>query len=164
MVQIHNTTLFKELREGTKVQQLRDTIPSQLAEKVVPVMEVNPKLLRRCNIVKRNTNLDSLNATVYTTPAAQDFYLVGATLSLIKDAGSASTATTLTVVIDGVTVAIFYIPSITLTAQQDSMTISLPIPLKLDRGSIINIANTSGAAIIRAGASIIGYTVENPLA
>ncbi len=42
---IYNSDVTKELRDGGKIS-LRDAIPNQLAEKVVPVMEVNPKFYK----------------------------------------------------------------------------------------------------------------------
>jgi hypothetical protein len=50
MAQIFNSELKKQLIDGAKLQTSKDVIPSQLADKVVPVMEVNPKLLKYCGI------------------------------------------------------------------------------------------------------------------
>lgn len=144
--------------------QNKDKMPSELAEKIIPVMEVNPKLLRRCNIIKNVQAANSTGATVYTIPATQDFYLVACSLSLIKDATATSVLTTLRGTIEGVVTNILAIPGITLTAQQDSMTLSFPYPLKIDRGTSITITHSTNVANILTNAGIIGYLDEQTLA
>ncbi len=44
MSQINRTELLKGMRDDAKIQNA-ESIPTQLAEKVVPVLEVNPRLL-----------------------------------------------------------------------------------------------------------------------
>ena len=162
MTQIYNSQLFKEIREGTKNQQLRDAIPSQLADKIVPVMEVNPKMLRRVTISKTNNCNNATSAIIYTTPATQDFYLSSMTLSLIKDSTATSTATYITANINNVGQTILIILGFSVTAQQQSLVFSSPIPIKIDRGSNIMIYNTTNVANISATGIINGFIDETP--
>lgn len=161
MATIHNTDLSKELKEGAKLQQLRDRIPSELADKVVPVMEVNPKLLRRANIVRRSTASNATVATIYTTPSDKDFYLTGVAIAIIKDATSTSASSYISITIDGASQIFVHIPELTLTAQTGQMALSLPTPIKVDRGTAITINNSTNVANISATGTIVGYTVEN---
>lgn len=165
MAQIYNTKLISELKEGAKLQQLRDIIPSQLAEKVVPVMEVNPKLLRRTNILRSSSRSTTTNGlTIYTTPTNQDFYLTYAQLNYMTDAAADNTTLRLTCTIDGATRDILTVCKQTLTATSGNIILPLQYPIKIDRGTNIQLvmAFTVGASI--AYPVIGGYVDETSLA
>jgi hypothetical protein len=164
MATIYNSELSKGMQKDAGIQISKDSMPTQLAEKVVPVMEVNPRLLRRCNIVRVNAATNSASATIYTTPTNQDFYLCGATLGVIKDVTSQSLSTRLNVTIDGVVQPIMHIPSISLTVQSEVMALSFPFPVKVDRGTNITVTNSNATANITASSSITGYVDEQSLA
>lgn len=167
MATIYNSQLTRELTDAAKIQVSRDKIPNQLAEKVVPVMEVNPKLLRRANIVRSGTATGTGASTIYTTPSNQDFFLTHAELSIIKDAASdyATGGYPLNVTIDGVTRSILIISILTLTAQNQTVGIAFNTPVKLDRGSTIalNSASSTAGTFIRA-ATFGGFVDEQSLA
>lgn len=168
MVTIHNSDLFKEIREGTKSQQLRDgVLPTQLAEKIVPVMEVNPKLLRRPNIIINTSKSVTGASTVYTTQnAAKDFYLTNLSVRYQKDAtcDAATGYLTLSCVIDGATTYLAGLPVITALAQTGSCDLNFPFPIKIDRNSALSFTGTFTAGILLRNVSLIGYYVDNPLA
>ena len=147
MAQIHNSDLSKELREGAKIQLSFDNIPNQLAEKVVPVMEVNPKLLKYANIVKSAT-VNNTTTTLYTTQDGRDFYLTAFMV------GCDSTVTRyITITVDGASVNIG-----TTNNSGGNMMINLNTPIKIDKAT--NITGTSGGAS-NAYFTIIGYTIDN---
>lgn len=166
MAQIYNTDLIKELKDGAKAQQLRDTLPSQLAEKVVPVMEVNPKLLRTINVVNTSTSgTSAATVTVISADPNNDFYLTSINIGIIKDAtcDAASGALTANIqTLNGATVSFASIPLLTLTAQSENLVLSLPIPLKIDKNSTIKCTVptfTVGNCRVVMGAT--GYKVYN---
>jgi hypothetical protein len=161
MATINNSELFKELKDGIKLQQLRDVIPSQLADKVVPVMEVNPKLLRRANIVRQTTITNGTTATIYGTPTDKDFFLTTATLTFIKDVTATTTLISLRATVDGVVQHILTIPSLTLTVHSGEVAISLPSAVKIDKGTNIIIASATNVGNISISGNITGYTVDN---
>jgi hypothetical protein len=165
MAIIYNSDLTKEIREGAKVS-LRDVIPNQIADKVVPVMEVNPKLLRRINIVKIGLSSTTGNTTIYTTPTDKDFYLTGVQIGLIKDATNdmAIGNCGLTITPKGSpSTAVIGIPVLTLTAQNSSVTRDFSIPILLEKGSNIIFAQSSAytVGLCSKEGTIIGYTVDN---
>lgn len=162
MAQLYNSELTKEIREGGKIQISRDSIPTQLAEKVVPVMEVNPKLLRKCSILATATNT-STTATVITLDSNKDFYLCGGNLSVIKDVTSPSTFSAIIVspVELANNLAFLSIAGITLTPQSETMAIDLARPIQLKRGSAISLTNTSATANVLSRCSIWGYYDES---
>lgn len=149
----NNTTLL-QIREALGLQQATDKIPIP-----IPVVEVNPRLLRQCNIVKANQSTGA-TVTVYTTPSDRDFYICAATLSFQKDAASTCTYSSLTITIDGTSVSLLRVTGIASTVQNDSVTISLPFPLKIDRGTNIQIAHAVNSATVQSQATIIGFTLD----
>jgi len=160
MATIYNSDLSKELQQGAKLQ-LRDRMPSELAEKVVPVMEVNPKLLKTTNYLVAGSGSATSN-TIATTPTDKDTYITNACLSMIKDATSTSTSTTLTITPFGqAAVSVLRIACATLTAQTDSLTQNWSNPIRLARGSNIIITHSSNVANILGVAAVQGYTEEN---
>lgn len=161
MATIYNSDLTKGLINSAKLQTSKDKVPNQIADKVVPVIEVNPKLLRTCNIL-RYGSATTTGATIYTTPSDQDFYLCGASVSVIKDVTSASTSSYLQITPeDGLTQRVLLISGITLTAQDDSISVDFSRPILLKRSSTIAVGNSSAVGNIKTDASIWGYTVDN---
>lgn len=133
--------------------------PRKLGETIVPVAEVNAI---SCNVLEQGFASNATSSTAYTTPTEQDFYLVGGTISVIKDASSESTYTGIELTPFGQnSKEVFKIATITLTAQTETMNFTLPYPLKLARGTTVKIVNSSGVANIRAGVTIYGYTSED---
>lgn len=165
MVTIYNSQLTKELIEAARIQTGKEYPPSQIADKVVPVMEVNPKLLKICNIVKTATNQTiNSNATIYTTPTDSDFYLCGACLQATNDSISQATLQSIKITPDEMNVNTVFVGSwnITGVAKGDSQVIDLNRPIKLKRGTLITTTIT-GTAVgnCYATGTIWGYTIEN---
>jgi len=161
MATINNSDLKKELIDGAKIQLSVDNVPGELAKSVVPVMEVNPKLLRTCNIVRNCYSYDTGPATVYTTPTDKDFFLTNAVFSSEDDVTSDSTSPRMEVVIDKQTQILLSFRKISGTATSKTMALNFNSPIKLDRGSVIQISRivTVGVSIING--TIVGYTVED---
>ncbi len=163
MVQIYNTDLINEVREVAKIQQLTDTIPKILGQTIVPVIDVNPKHARIINIVQKQAIINSTSGTIYYTPLDKDFYLCGAQLSMIKD----STATSLYSIIQATpfgktsSVEILMIAGLSLTAQNDSISISFEKPIRLARGTNINLAKSTNVGNVTASGIIYGYLIDN---
>lgn len=159
MATIYNSDLSKELTDGAKIQVSRDSVPNQLAEKVVPVMEVNPKMFRRINFIKNATS----GGTVYTTPTDKDFYYVGSNISGANSTASQNSTLNLTVVPEGqaaVSVnALYGRTTVILDVVSVVSNVILPFPIKLAKGSAItaNASNWNGLNL-----SIFGYFVDNP--
>jgi len=163
MATIYNTDLTKAIAREAGVQTARDNIPSQIAEKVVPVIDVTPRQNRVCDIVRLGACSNATSATIYTTPADRDFYLVGASISVIKDITSTSTTSNLRVTINGVAQSLLSISTATLTIQTAQNSISLPVPIKCDRNSTITLTSDTNVANFKIQGTIIGYVVDTAL-
>ena len=155
MATIYNSDLQKEYVEGGKIQVSREGSVNQISQQVIPVMEVNPKLLRRCNYFQSRS---STAGTIATTSADKDTFIVACSLGIDKLVTDTGTDAVLKATVDGVQINLLYIPGITLTLNQQNITISFPFPIKLDRNTTII---TSGSNITKIAGLVIGYTIEN---
>lgn len=162
---IYNSELTNELREGAKIQVGTDGIPSELAEKVIPVMEVNPKLMRRVNfIASGNSGTSAAAVTVLAADANNDTFITHFIYSLIKDAtcDSATGNFQTSITINGVTSALSVVSTITLTAQDKEVSLSLNTPIKIDKNSTVRFTMpTFTAGVCRVALTIAGYKVYN---
>jgi hypothetical protein len=158
MAQIYNTELTKELIAGGGIQTSRDNVPNQLADKVVPVMEVNPRMLRTCNIVTSNITATTGNVTIFTAPTDRDSYINSAYLSMAKDVTCDGTSISLTAIIQGITVNLLSIRGITLTALNQTLSISYPAPIKIDKGSLVLMTFTFSVGVVVKGSGITGFS------
>lgn len=164
MAKIYNTDLFKELKDGIKLQQVRDAIPTQLAEKIVPVMEVNPKLLRRINQVHHLSSTSSGSGAIFTTPKDRDFYFVGCSISVSSSATANSTSSSISLTPEfQQQTTIFIVNKQTLTAGSTVSNLFLPFPLKLSRNTSIQVSKSFTVGTESNSFTVYGYTVDNPL-
>lgn len=163
MATIYNSELSKEIIQGAKIELSRDNIPSQIAEKVVPVMEVNPKMLRRVNVMFDSNRTTSGTATFATLSSDKDFFLTGFSVCIAKDAvcDTATGTAGLTIpLVDGNNKYITSFSIITLTAQQFSESVEVKTPIPCKRGGTITMAGTFGAGVYIRSATIRGYYTE----
>lgn len=160
---IYNSDLTKELVDAARIQSSRDKVPNQIAEKVVPVMEVNPKLMRRTNYLRNGVLNNATSATIATTPTDRELFITNAMLGYIKDGTSTATLITLDLMLDGGTsnTAVISIPSLSTTAGSDSISVQFANPIKVAKGTLIRIQSDTNIANIRVTGTVQGYTVEN---
>lgn len=161
MATIYNSELQKEIAKGAKLQQAVDAIPSKLSDIVVPVMEVNPKILKNVNYSMDGTLTSATSSTISTLPSNRDFYLTNAHIGYYKDASATSTKFTLTVVINGAETVLLTLNGIPTTAQNNEIVISLNTPIKLDRGSLIRLRSSTAVANFTVYANVMGYLEQN---
>lgn len=162
MVQIQNTDAISAIRNSARLS-ISEGFPQNLLPNVQAVIDMTPRKHHVCDIVKTASGSGSANNTIYTTPTDCDFYITAITLGVIKDASATSVDSYVTCVIGGVTSRMISIPGITLTAQSETMSISFPFPIKVDRGTSVVLTNSTNVAVIKSTACIIGYTVQAPM-
>lgn len=160
MAKIYNSQLTKELTEGGKIQTAFDKVPSELAEKVVPVMEVNPKLLKPVDIVRDVVRTSTGTDTLYTTPTDQDFYLTNIVFSVTGDAANDGTYNRIQAYVGGVQRNMVSIRKTTLTAIQEVVTITFPKPVKIDKGTSITQQAAFSAGTGAMHGTIYGFLDE----
>lgn len=163
MAKIYNTDCTRGLAQNARIEQSRDNVPNELAEKIVPTFESNPELLRRTNIINRTGSTVTGNAS-YILPVNKDFYLTGIQAAYIKDAAcDQATGTGLTISatpFGNTTQTILCFPTITTTAQSDNIFVSIVPPVRLERGSSITYNSSYTAGVMSRSMSVYGYTTD----
>lgn len=161
MAIIHNSEVITGIQRAAKIQSGSDSIPRVLASQVIPSIEVNPILTKEA-FIKVGYDSTSGSITLYTTPTNQDVYVTAAYLSIIKNAACdvATGPCSLSVVINGATVQLLRLPLITLTAQEQSISISFPHPIKIDRGTSVSVAGSFTAGVYLRAAGISAFADE----
>lgn len=165
MPDITNSDLITELIKGAGLQAGIGKIPRKISDIVIPTLEVNPRLLRFCNIsASANSTASGTSLTILSIPAGYKFYCVEAFMRILKDAtnDAADHISALRATIEGQTLrTILAIPTLTTTAQDAGLTTSLNPPLVIDAGTSITLSHatfTVGKYTKIAG--VIGYLVQ----
>jgi hypothetical protein len=160
MTSIKNADTIRELIKGANLQTGFDQIPNELARSIVPTLEVNPAMFRRCNIVRGSSAINATTQTIYTTPTDRDFFLCGCSLNVIKDVTSTTTRSDIICNPDGDTSqSVLRVSCLTLTPQTGQQSQVFPFPIKLKRGSNITVTNDTNVANVTSSGCIVGYTV-----
>jgi len=148
-----NSQMIKEVSEAFKIDERVEKVPS-----AIPVCEVNPKVIK--NIRSIATSTSSTSQTIVTTPIDQDFYLVGCTLSVTKDATATSVGTSITYTDEySLSSSLCRIAGLTLTPQSQTVSVQLTHPILVKRNTAINLTNSTNVANIFAQA-IIFYFID----
>lgn len=159
MVTNYNSDTTKEIVAAMKASTAKDIIPNQLAEKIVPVVDVNPAHNRKIDTIKYVT---AAGQTFYTTPAnKQDFYLCGINIG-IENTNLAQTGYTYVAVNqNNATLRLCPVKCTGLVGGIAIANVVLELirPIKVDRNSAI-ILTTSGS-VNSAVASLWGYHVDS---
>jgi hypothetical protein len=151
---------------GTTIQNITNLLPVDITHKIkkglYKVIDVNPFHNQFCNIAKGVTTNSTGGMVVYTTPTDVDFYLTNVTLSMQKDATCdlATSAVPITTTINKVSTTLAYIPTITLTASTNILTLVFPTPVKIDRNVSISNTATFTVGVLVRGISIQGFTYD----
>jgi len=152
-----NSEQVKEEIKALGLQPGATIIPTPVA-----VVETNPKLLRRANIVGQIQATNATSATIYTTPTDKDFFLTGASCSVIKDVTATSVLTRINFTLfTGEARSVLAIPGLSLTAQSECLSMDFICPIQLKRGTTITVSNSTNVGNVTSNGMIIGYTVED---
>jgi len=163
MPQINNTELLLGMRNDAKVQNA-ENVPTQLAEKVVPVMEVNPKLLKDSRSllhISRSTTTPTTPGTLLTT-LTKPWYVTAVSLTYIADVAADNTQIRLRLFDSrGNTLDVPNFLKPTTTISYNSQTISFPSPIYLPKGAQIYLLNVFSAGTSNVLGEVIGYEIDN---
>jgi len=134
--------------------------------KVIPVIDINPKHARNAEKVytQTRTTTDASSVLLYSVGSREEFFITSASLSLVKndtcDLASGTWGITVQPYGEATAKVFLNISLLTLTAQNQTVSISFPSPLRVARSTDIRISacsHTAGSCV--RSASIIGYTV-----
>lgn len=155
MPAIRNPSLLKRFTDFLRLKT-GDMLDGQVTGLIVPV--INIPVDNREIKSESATASDALSATIFTTNAERDTYLIGFDLSIAKSALAPSTNSQIQATPFGEALkAIARINYEPLTAGDHRGNVMLPVPMKLARNSTIAVLNTSATASIDATAIIYFY-------
>ncbi len=162
MAKINNQAVLQKLMDELKLYPGADVIPTELAEKILPVFQINSDevtvQLPTANTVESGELDDVGSVTIFTTPT-EKFYLTGVSLSMQNSSTTLPGRSHVTVVINGVTKNIISVVAPTKVSSRDNKgagaTLSFPNPVLIDSESIIVLVNVTSPSF--SYANIIGY-------
>jgi hypothetical protein len=149
-----NSQVTQEIVRSLKLDTNVDKIPN-----AIPTIEVGLKNSKEL-LCANTSNTNSTPINMITTPLDRDFYICGASLSTIKDVTATSALCTLDVTINGQTAVLLSIAGLTLTVQSSTISQTFKNPIKIDRGTIVRITNSTATGNFRSSACIQYYLDE----
>jgi len=163
MAIIYNSDVSKNIIQGARIQVNRDKVPNELAEKVVPTLEVNPHLVKLANVTASTSSSTTADLTVYTTPTDEDFYLTYALWSIAENATDDGSSTSLVCTPYDLNANwnILQIRGLTTTAQSETIAVNFDSPIRIKRNTAINVSHTTTAGVMSKGRRIAGYNIDN---
>jgi len=158
MTTIHNSKIQERILREAKIQLSVDSVPTQLAEKVVPVLISNPV---QEVFVKRGTASDSTSATIYTASTTKRTYLTGMLITLTKDDSNTGKLSNIGVTLKtGLFSFIGYIRYRPSNAAEYQQSVFFSEPLEIEPGSGVILNNQSATASIDTTGVIFGYETD----
>lgn len=164
MPTVKNSDTLQELRRVTQVQQASEQLPLTLGNQIVPVVEVNPKLLRRARVLATLSRSTTGSPTVLTADTVKETYITGCHFSFVKDVAcdiadggievqtKDSTGTTTDIVRAAV---------LTLTAERGDVFATFDPAFQVAKGATVTITGAFTAGKLIRNICILGYTVDN---
>jgi len=149
-----NTQVQNEIRDALKLQLGVDKTPN-----VVPVIEVNPKIIKN-GLTTSGQVLNATSHNSFTSSTQKDTYVTAVSLSYTKDATNTATYIYLQCILNGEGKRLINLAVLASTAQQDSLSISFPHPIKIDRGTIVSIGTDNATATIRMACTVSYFEDE----
>lgn len=155
---IQSKEIIDKISEELKVQPSLK-IPRELMDKIQLVYSVNPE---RLVVSKIGTASDATTVTIHTTHATKRTFLIGAQLTIAKDVVSTSLFSAINIIgVDGRATTFIRIRTEPVTAAQGlTESISLSIPIEVEKSSIINIVNSTATGSIDATGLIYFFEVD----
>lgn len=166
MAHINNQSVIQKLVDELRLYPGKDVIPTELAEKILPVFQVNSDNIIVQNevarVVKSGIVAGSSSTTFYTTPATGKFFLTNLNLSGSADSSTAGVRRVdIKIVIDGTTVEVASVIIVTTATNllvNEATSMNFQNPIELDPGSIVTV--TGNSASVDAIANIVGYVID----
>lgn len=161
MVEIQSKEVIDKMSDELKVQPAM-LLPRELGKMIVPVFNVNASILTKLLKFVNATASDTTAAeTIHQAHAKKRTYIVGFDLTIAKDVFAAGTNTRITVqglgAVPNVLAFIRYEP---LTAGNFNKVITFPVPIEVEKGSIISVKHDNATASIDATATVYFYETD----
>lgn len=158
---VFNATANRQIDDNIKTDLIlkegADVIPKLVKPDIQPVYEVYRRV---CNISRTLIKTDTGAANVLAAASDRDISITAVSLSLAKDAtcNVATGAIEVTATVRGVTTALCGIAVLTTTAERDSISVSFPAPVMIDRGTAVAVSGTFTLGAMTRSITVHGYS------
>lgn len=156
MVNIYNTSINQRAIERFNVRD-GQFFDNNIGNKVMPIVNIDQPT---CDVVANGNNTATGAGTIYTTPTGKDFYLTGYQVSVASNATCDGDNAYLTFYVNGVVRYIVF-ALIVGVANNVNVTQDFTTPIKIDRGTAIQMTSTFSAGAQRKCASLFGYLSDS---
>lgn len=165
---IYNSDATRALIAGAGIQTSSDRVPSELADKTLPMIDQTPDFHRVIGFSSTNSTGNTGALTIHTASAVKDTYITNLSFSIVKSAACdiATGDLTITGLIDGkgTSSALGTIGVLTTTLERDTIQIVFPVPLKMARSGTIALSSvTFSLGALQRSATATGYEVNPPI-
>lgn len=159
MATIYNNTSLKKAINELKLAPAREKIANETSDKIVLTYSINnPYTIKSASTSCTNAT----SATIMTTATNADTYITNAVFGLIKDVTATSTLSTLSLThAEGPNASIISIPGLSLTPQDMVISSSYVIPIKVARGTVISLSNTTNVGNITSRGTVQYFEVPD---
>jgi len=159
MATINNSAVLDAIKKKCFIQTGRDGLPMQLSNVVAPVVIADPE--------KEILHIDATKSTTGATAvlainSSKDFYLNSCMLTITKSAACDAVKTLVrgTNAYSNKVQEILTLGHQTLTAESQQIVISFPQPIRLKKGTNIELINAFTAGAQTSYCNISGYYLE----
>lgn len=147
MATINNSSIIKDVIDKAKIETAFENPPTQLAEKIVPVLAVESEKIIK---ISTATVSDAASGGIFTTSATRRTFIIGCGLSVTKDVNSTSVhsrivGTFRNATASGTLLELRYEPT---TAGQIAQYLSFTKPIETAKNVSIFITNSTAVASI----------------
>lgn len=159
MASIHNHKIIQNLIDKAKLQLAVDKIPTELAEKILPVLEITPQ---KKIISAYGTLTDATSTNVMTTSSTKKTFLIGYQISLSKDVVNDATLIRILATAKGLASNAIFAMRIEPTLAQSGIgeSVILPFPMEIEKNTNISVAATDDTASIDVSCILFYYEEE----
>jgi len=161
MARINRSDVIQKAVNDLSLSASDEKIPNETLDKVQLVYSLNKQFSNVC-VTNAYTTTQTL-VTQYTIGANEDFYLTSFSISNMSDVTADNTLIRLKVTINGISRELCTMVKLTTTAFSDSISMSFPYPLKLDKGTTIQFGNAFAAGASTSKVMISGMSFNNTL-
>ena len=159
MARINVSAVIKKLIDGLGLSAAFEKVPVEVAEKVLPVFNVNPD--PEIQIKEASASDFANDVLVHQCHATKRTFLSFVRLSFSKNASATSITTQLNITPKGkAQVPVMQMRYEPLTAGSESNSLSPPLFIELEKGSDIRVGNSTTVASIDGTAGIGFFEVD----
>lgn len=156
-LEIQSKEVIDKISDDLKVQPALK-IPRELMEKIQLIYNINPE--RRVQVKSKDVS-DDASEIIFTASATKRTFIIASNLSVSKDVLAPSIATSLLIVpLGAATTVLNTIRYEPLTVGAFVSNLALPIPLELEKGSVVTLTNTSATGSIDTTSNIFIFEAD----